>query len=94
MAASKPVSLYKYWNQISKAGIGLSWLLGGQGLGASNHFESCAFIRSAAGVEYPDLQYHFLPLAVRYDGKVAAEGHGFQAHVGPMRSPSRGQVTL
>lgn len=94
MAASKPVSLYKYWNLISKAGIGLSWLLGGQGLGASNHFESCAFIRSAAGVEYPDLQYHFLPLAVRYDGKVAAEGHGFQVHVGPMRSPSRGQVTL
>ena len=94
MAASKPVSLYKYWNLLSKAGIGLRWLLGGQGLGASNQFESCAFIRSAAGVQYPDLQYHFLPLAVRYDGKVAADGHGFQAHVGPMRSPSRGQVTL
>ena len=75
-------------------GIGLKWLLGGQGLGGSNQFESCAFIRSAPGVEYPDLQYHFLPLAIRYDGKVAAEGHGFQAHVGPMRSPSRGQVTL
>ena len=94
MAASKPVSLYKYWNLMSKAAIGLRWLLSGQGLGSSNQFESCAFIRSAAGVEYPDLQYHFLPLAVRYDGKVAAKGHGFQAHVGPMRSPSRGQVTL
>lgn len=94
VAASRPVSLYKYWNLLSKAGIGLKWLLGGQGLGGSNQFESCAFIRSAPGVEYPDLQYHFLPLAIRYDGKVAAEGHGFQAHVGPMRSPSRGQVTL
>ena len=62
MAASKPVSLYKYWNLMSKAAIGLRWLLDGQGLGSSNQFESCAFIRSAAGVEYPDLQYHFLPL--------------------------------
>jgi choline dehydrogenase len=60
------------------------------GLGASNQFESAAFIRSRAGVDYPDIQYHFLPIAVRYDGKAAAEGHGFQAHVGPMRSPSRG----
>ena len=60
----------------------------------SNQFESAAFIRSAAGVDYPDIQYHFLPIAVRYDGQAAAEGHGFQAHVGPMRSPSRGEVTL
>ena len=45
-------------------------------------------------MEYPDIQYHFLPIAVRYDGQAAAEGHGFQAHVGPMRSPSRGAVTL
>ena len=65
-----------------------------KGLGASNQFESAAFVRSAAGVDYPDIQYHFLPIAVRYDGKAAAEGHGFQAHVGPMRSPSRGSVTL
>ncbi len=63
-------------------------------MGASNQFESAAFIRSKKGVQYPDIQYHFLPIAVRYDGKVAAEGHGFQAHVGPMRSPSRGAVTL
>ncbi|MEM6896983.1 MAG: GMC oxidoreductase, partial [Pseudomonadota bacterium] len=62
--------------------------------GASNGFESAAFIRSAAGVEYPDIQYHFLPMAVRYDGQAAPEGHGFQAHVGPMRSASRGHVTL
>lgn len=94
MAASQPVSLYKYWNLFGKAWVGLQWLLNKTGPGASNQFESAAFIRSRAGVEYPDIQYHFLPIAVRYDGQAAAEGHGFQAHVGPMRSPSRGSVTL
>jgi len=94
MAASQPVSLYKYWNLWGKALIGAQWLFTGKGLGASNQFESAGFIRSAAGVDYPDIQYHFLPIAVRYDGKAAAEGHGFQAHVGPMRSESRGAVTL
>ena len=94
MAASQPVSLYKYWNLLGKAWVGLQWLLNKSGPGASNQFESAAFIRSRAGVEYPDIQYHFLPIAVRYDGQAAAEGHGFQAHVGPMRSPSRGSVTL
>lgn len=93
-AATKPVSLYKYWNIFGKAMIGAQWLFTGTGLGASNQFESAGFIRSAEGVDYPDIQYHFLPIAVRYDGKVAAEGHGFQAHVGPMRSKSRGAVTL
>lgn len=94
MAASQPISLYKYWNLLGKAWIGAQWLFARRGPGASNQFESAAFIRSAAGVDYPDLQYHFLPIAVRYDGQAAAEGHGFQAHVGPMRSPSRGSVTL
>ena len=94
MAASQPVSLYKYWNLFGKAWVGLQWLLTKKGPGASNQFESAAFIRSSAGVDYPDIQYHFLPIAVRYDGQAAAEGHGFQAHVGPMRSPSRGAVTL
>ena len=94
MAASQPVTLYKYWNLISKAVIGARWLFTKTGLGASNQFESAAFIRTKAGVEYPDIQYHFLPIAVRYDGQAAAEGHGFQAHVGPMRSPSRGSVSL
>ncbi|MBO0345747.1 choline dehydrogenase [Roseibium sp. CAU 1637] len=93
-ACSKPITLYKHWNPISKAFIGLQWLLQGKGLGASNHFEACAFIRSKAGIEYPDIQYHFLPFAVRYDGQAAAEGHGFQAHVGPMRSRSRGRIKL
>ncbi|MFY0681253.1 MAG: choline dehydrogenase [Thalassovita sp.] len=94
MASAQPVTLYKHWNLISKAMIGAQWLFTKTGLGASNQFESAGFIRSAAGVEYPDIQYHFLPIAVRYDGKAAAEGHGFQAHVGPMRSASRGAVSL
>jgi choline dehydrogenase len=94
MAASQPISLFKYWNLWGKALIGAQWLLTGKGLGASNQFESAGFVRSRAGVDYPDIQFHFLPIAVRYDGKVAAEGHGFQAHVGPMRSTSRGAVTL
>ncbi|MGO4916265.1 choline dehydrogenase [Pseudogemmobacter sp. W21_MBD1_M6] len=94
MAASQPITLYKHWNLISKGIIGAQWLFTKTGLGASNQFESAAFIRSKAGVDYPDVQYHFLPMAVRYDGKAAAEGHGFQAHVGPMRSASRGAVTL
>lgn len=93
-AASQPITLYKYWNLWGKAWVGAQWLLAGKGPGASNQFEACAFIRSKAGVEYPDIQYHFLPIAVRYDGKAVAEGHGFQAHVGPMRSKSRGSVTL
>lgn len=94
MAASQPVSLFKYWNLLGKARVGLQWALTRSGPGASNQFESAGFIRSAAGVEYPDLQFHFLPIAVRYDGQAASEGHGFQAHIGPMRSPSRGAVTL
>jgi choline dehydrogenase len=93
-ACIQPITLYKHWNLISKALIGAQWLFTGKGLGASNQFESCAFIRSKAGIDYPDIQFHFLPFAVRYDGKAAAEGHGYQAHVGPMRSRSRGRVRL
>jgi choline dehydrogenase len=94
IASLKPITLYRYWNLFSKARIGAQWLFTKTGLGTSNQFESAAFIRSKAGVVYPDIQYHFLPMAVRYDGQAAAEGHGFQAHVGPMRSKSRGSVTL
>ncbi|MFD1341328.1 choline dehydrogenase [Litorisediminicola beolgyonensis] len=94
MQCLKPVSLYTYWNLLGKAYVGARWLFTKTGPGASNQFESAGFIRSAAGIDYPDIQYHFLPLAVRYDGKTAADGHGFQAHVGPMRSKSRGEVTL
>lgn len=93
-ASSQPVSLFKYWNLLGKAYVGARWMLTKTGPGASNQFESAGFIRSKPGVDYPDLQIHFLPIAVRYDGQAAAEGHGFQAHIGPMRSPSRGEVTL
>ncbi len=90
----KPISLNGSLGMISKGLIGAKWLMFKSGLGATNHFESCGFVRSAAGVQYPDIQFHFLPAAIRYDGKTAAAGHGFQAHVGPMRSKSRGSVTL
>ncbi|MBX3568004.1 MAG: choline dehydrogenase [Rhizobiaceae bacterium] len=92
--ATQPITLYSVLNPVSKAMIGAQWLFFKTGLGATNHFEAAAFVRSKAGVDYPDIQYHFLPAAVRYDGKAAAKSHGFQAHVGPMRSKSRGTVTL
>jgi choline dehydrogenase len=94
LAASQPVTLYRYWNLPGKAWVGARWLFTRTGPGASNNLETAGFIRSAAGIDYPDIQYHFLPIAVRYDGQAAAEGHGFQAHVGPMRSKSRGEVRL
>jgi choline dehydrogenase len=93
-ACTQPITLYsalKPWNQ---ALIGISWILFRTGLGASSHFEAGGFIRSRPGVEHPDLQYHFLPIAMNYDGSHPAGGHGFQAHVGPMRSQSRGEITL
>jgi len=90
----QPVTLNSRLGLISKALIGAEWLFLKRGLGATNHFESCGFIRSRAGEKYPDLQYHFLPAAIRYDGRAASSGHGFQVHAGPMRSKSRGEVRL
>ncbi|MET2827759.1 choline dehydrogenase [Mesorhizobium shangrilense] len=92
--STQPITLNSVLNPFSKALIGAQWLFFKTGLGATNHFEAAAFVRSRAGVDYPDIQYHFIPAAVRYDGKAAAKSHGFQAHVGPMRSKSRGSVTL
>ncbi|CCV12540.1 choline dehydrogenase [Mesorhizobium sp. STM 4661] len=92
--STKPITLNSVLNPFSKALIGAQWLFFKTGLGATNHFEAAAFVRSQAGVDYPDIQYHFIPAAVRYDGKAAAKAHGFQAHVGPMRSKSRGSVSL
>ncbi|MEL7185248.1 MAG: choline dehydrogenase [Pseudomonadota bacterium] len=94
MACRQPVSLYRYYNLFGKAVVGARWLFTGTGLGASNSFEVGGFIRSRAGVAHPDLQYHFFPMAVRYDGKSPNDSHGFQAHVGPMRSQSKGWVKL
>jgi len=93
-SCSQPITLYSKMGLLAKAMIGARWLLFKDGLGATNHFESGGFIRSRAGVPFPDIQYHFLPLAVTYDGQSLATEHGFQAHVGPMRSKSRGWVRL
>ncbi|MBS0580858.1 MAG: choline dehydrogenase [Proteobacteria bacterium] len=94
VASLQPVTLYSQMSALRRALIGARWLLRKDGLGASNHFETGGFIRSRAGVPYPNIQFHFLPLAVSYDGSSLANEHGFQAHVGPMRSQSRGWVRL
>ncbi len=93
-ACTRPISLYSALKPWKRVQIGLQWMAARSGPGASSQFESGGFIRSRAGVQHPNLQYHFLPIAISYDGRAPKEGHGFQAHVGPMRSPSRGAVTL
>lgn len=90
----EPVSLNNKLGVFQKILIGLRWILFKTGLGATNHFESCAFIRSDAGVKSPDIQYHFLPGAIRYDGTPSVKGHGFQVHVGPNKPKSRGGVHI
>jgi choline dehydrogenase len=94
VASKQPITLFSHTGLIKRALIGAEWLMRGRGLGASNHFEAGGFIRSRAGVRYPDIQFHFLPMAVAYDGSTLAKEHGFQAHAGPMRSKSRGWVRL
>jgi choline dehydrogenase len=93
-ACKQPISLYKDLGVLGRGKIGLRWLWNQSGLGATNHFEAGGFIRSSAEVPYPDIQFHFLPAAMQYDGSAKANMHGFQAHVGPMLSKSRGAVTL
>ncbi|MCY1502633.1 Oxygen-dependent choline dehydrogenase [compost metagenome] len=93
-ACKEPVSIYpatKWWNQPM---IGAEWLLLGSGLGASNQFEAGGFIRTRPEFEWPNIQYHFLPVAINYNGSNAVQEHGFQAHMGSMRSPSRGRIHL
>ncbi len=90
----EPLTLNAKLGLISKARIGLEWLLRQTGDGATNHFEAGAFVRSSRQATYPDVQLHFLPAAIRYDGYAPTKGHGFQVHAGPMRSTSRGDVRL
>jgi choline dehydrogenase len=90
----KPITLNSKLNYISMGLIGARWLLFRSGLGATNHFESCGFIRSRTGVEWPNIQYHFLPAAMRYDGKSAMKGHGYQVHAGVNRLTSRGRIKI
>ena len=91
---TQPISLNSKLGLISKGLIGTRWILFKSGLGATNHFESCAFIRSRAGQKWPHIQYHFLPAAMRYDGQAAFDGHGFQVHIGPNKPKSRGWVRI
>jgi len=91
---TQPITLNSKLDLISKGMIGAQWMMFKTGLGATNHFESCAFIRSRAGLKWPDIQYHFLPAAMRYDGHSAVDGHGFQVHVGPNKPVSRGFVHI
>lgn len=93
-ACKEPVSLYpalQWWNQPP---IGAQWLFLGKGVGASNQFEAGGFIRTRDEFEWPNIQFHFLPVAINYNGSNAVKEHGFQAHVGSMRSPSRGRIQL
>jgi choline dehydrogenase len=92
--STKPVSLYSWLPWFWQGVAGAQWMFTKTGLGTSNQFEACAFLRSAPGVRQPDIQYHFLPVAISYDGKAAAKSHGFQVHVGYNLSKSRGNVTL
>ena len=90
----KPITLNSKLNLFSKGLIGVQWILAKTGLGATNHFESCGFIRSRAGIEWPNIQYHFLPAAMRYDGNAAMKGHGYQVHAGVNKVSSRGRVRI
>jgi len=90
----QPITLNGKLGLWSKFLIGARWQFFKSGLGATNHFESCGFIRSKSGIAAPDIQYHFMPAAVRYDGKSAFDGHGFQLHVGHNKPTSRGHVRL
>ncbi|WP_419240584.1 choline dehydrogenase [Photobacterium leiognathi] len=91
---NEAITLNSKLDLVSKGKIGAQWLLTRTGLGATNHFESCAFIRSRKGLKWPNIQYHFLPAAMRYDGRAAFDGHGFQVHVGPNKPQSRGSVEV
>ena len=92
-ASTQPVTVAPYYRWRRRPEVGLRWLLFKSGPGASNHFEAGGFIRSNEDVAYPNVMFHFLPIAVRYDG-TAPQGHGYQLHVGPMYSDARGTVKI
>ena len=93
-ASLLPISLHSHLGWLGKGLIGTKWLATRKGLGATNHFEAGGFIKSDPELDYPDIQFHFLPVAMSYDGKVKASQHGFQVHTGPMLSKSRGTIKL
>ncbi|HJZ47841.1 MAG TPA: choline dehydrogenase [Roseiflexaceae bacterium] len=93
-ACTQPVSMYPALQWYNKPWIGFQWLFFRTGPAATNHFEAGGFIRSNDDVEYPNVMFHFLPLAIRYDGTAPCDGHGYQVHVGPMYSDARGSVKI
>ena len=93
-AATQPVSIAPYLAHKYKPMIGAQWLFGRTGVGSSNHFEAGGFIRSNEEVAYPNLMFHFLPIAIRYDGSKPASEHGYQVHIGPMYSDVRGDLKI
>jgi len=93
-ACKQPVSVYPALQWYNKPWVGLQWLLFKKGPAASNHFEAGGFVRSNEDVDYPNLMFHFLPVAIRYDGTSPSGGHGYQVHVGPMYSDARGSIKI
>jgi len=90
----KPVSVAPALKWRNRPMVGAKWLFGRTGPGATNHFEAGGFVRSNDDVAYPNLMFHFLPIAIRYDGSQPAGGHGYQVHIGPMYSDARGHITI
>jgi choline dehydrogenase len=93
-ASKLPVSISPGLKWRNRPRLGAEWLFLRKGLGATNHFEAGGFVRSNEDVDYPNLMFHFLPIAIRYDGSAPTEGHGYQVHIGPMYSDARGTVKL
>ena len=93
-ACKQPVSIAPGMKMWRRPFIGAQWLLFRSGLGATNHFEAGGFVRGDDDVDYPNLMFHFLPIAIRYDGSSPAGDHGYQVHIGPMYSDARGSITL
>jgi choline dehydrogenase len=93
-ASKLPVSVAPALKWRNRPMVGARWLFGRSGPGATNHFEGGGFVRSNDEIAYPNLMFHFLPIAIRYDGSAPAGGHGYQVHIGPMYSDSRGTVKI
>jgi choline dehydrogenase len=93
-ACTQPVSMQPSLSLWRYPWIGLQWLFGRKGPAATNHFEGGGFVRSNEDVAYPNLMFHFLPVAVRYDGQKADAKHGYQVHIGPMYSDARGTLKI
>ncbi|MEU8175867.1 choline dehydrogenase [Microbispora hainanensis] len=93
-ACKQPVSMQPAMKWRNRPMVGAQWLFLRKGPGATNHFEAGGFVRGNEDVDYPNLMFHFLPVAVRYDGSAPAGGHGYQVHIGPMYSDARGSVKI